>query len=59
MKLTSEQYEELKERIMDFDDWVWCECEECKRDACSHAINTWKSLERLAEEVLKNMRGEF
>jgi hypothetical protein len=56
MKLTPEQYEELEQLILDFDDWVWCECGECKRDASSHAINTWESLKRLAEEI-KNSVG--
>ena len=52
MNLTLEQKEEIRQRILDFNDWEWCNCSECKCDARSHAVNTTTSLERLADFVV-------
>lgn len=54
LNLTPEQIEELKDRILNFNDWKWCECSECRHDCHAHAVNTDASLEKLVEEVLKD-----
>jgi len=37
--------------IIDFHDWVWCDCFECKHDARSHAVKTEASLTRIATAI--------
>jgi len=37
--------------IIDFHDWVWCDCFECKHDARSHAVKTEASLTRVATAI--------
>lgn len=54
LNLTSEQKEELRNRIDEFNNWVYCECSDCKGWSGSHAINTDASIEKLIEEVLKD-----
>jgi hypothetical protein len=54
LNLTPEQIEELKDRILNFGNFHWCECSECKYDCSSHAVDIDKSLQKLAEEVLKD-----
>ncbi len=54
LNLTDEQKEELRRRIVDFTDWEWCDCPECKVDSHSHAVETHSSLAKLAREVLND-----
>lgn len=52
MNLTAEQIETIRNRILDFDDWVWCDCAECKQDPRSYAIDTNASLEKIANATI-------
>ena len=54
LNLTPEQIKEITDRIMDFDNWQWCNCSECKCDPRSHGVETHRTLENLVAEVLKD-----
>lgn len=41
----------IKEIIEDFDDWVWCDCFNCKGDCHAHAVNTEASKKNLIEHI--------
>ncbi len=50
--LTQRQKEKVRELIMDFKDWEWCNCSECHVDANAHGIVSHDSLLKLADHVL-------
>ncbi len=53
LDLTPEQKEELKTRILDFDDWVYCGCSEFEATLCDHGVLTEASLERMVRKILE------
>lgn len=54
LNLTDEQRKEIRRRILDFTDWEWCDCPECKYDASSHAVETHASLGNILQAILND-----
>jgi hypothetical protein len=51
VKVYNAGLEAAAEVIADFDDWIWCDCPECRVDAGSHAVKTQASLTRIATAI--------
>jgi hypothetical protein len=49
--LVSQAYEDAAQEVADFDEWVSCQCSECRVDGRSHAVNTHESAHKLAANV--------
>ncbi len=49
--------EKLRELIEEFDDWAWCNCNDCRVDCHSHAVDTEASKPKLAEYLIKELQN--
>lgn len=47
--------DKLEEIIRSFDNWVWCNCRECRIDCKSHAVDTEASKEELIKFVMEKL----
>jgi hypothetical protein len=50
--------EKLKEIIMSFDNWVWCNCKDCRIDCHSHAVDTEESKAELVKYVMEKLNEQ-
>jgi hypothetical protein len=53
--MTTLELKRILRVITDFEEWVSCDCSECRYDGRSHAIDENKSMNNLLEQ----MKAEF
>ena len=50
-------HEKLRDIIESFNDWIWCDCRDCRTDSHSHAVDTEASKTKIADYIIKELKN--